>query len=72
MIDSKAQKHFAKPKFLGRVERLESGTEEYIKILKKKIPHNFKIKNMKSIKQYLDVVKILGTKKKKHQSFLLY
>ena len=49
LIDSKAQKHFAKPKFLGRVERLESGTEEYIKILKKKIPHNFKIKNMKVV-----------------------
>ena len=49
LIDSKVNKHLANPKNLGRVERLESGTDEYIKILKKKIPYNFKIKNMKIV-----------------------
>ena len=49
LIDSKVQKYLSKPKFLGRVKRLETGTEEYIKILKKKIPYNFKIKNMKIV-----------------------
>ncbi len=49
LIDSEAQKHLAKPKFLGRVERLETGTKEYIRILRKRIPYNFKIKNMKVV-----------------------
>ena len=48
-IDSKVEKHFSKPKFLGRVERLETGTDEYIKILKKRLPKNFKLKNMKIV-----------------------
>ena len=34
---------------LGRVKRLESGTDDYIKILKKKIPRNFRLKNMKIV-----------------------
>ena len=49
LIDSKVQQHLSKPKFLGRVKRLESGTDEYIKIIKKKIPSKFKIKNMKIV-----------------------
>ena len=49
LIDSKVEKHLSKPKFLGRVRRLETGTDDYIKILKKKIPNNFKLKNMKIV-----------------------
>ena len=37
LIDIKVDKHLSKPKFLGRVKRLESGTDDYIKILNKKI-----------------------------------
>ena len=49
LIDNQAINHLSKPKFLGRVKRLESGTEEYLKILKKKIPKNFKLKDMKIV-----------------------
>ena len=49
LIDSKVKNHLSKPRFLGRVKRLETGTEEYIKILKKKIPSNFKLKKMKIV-----------------------
>ena len=45
LIDSKVTNHLSKPKLLGRVKRLESGTDEYLKILKKRIPKNFKLKN---------------------------
>ena len=49
LIDSKVEKHLSKPYFLGRVKRLESGTDEYIKILKKKIPDSLNLKNMKIV-----------------------
>ena len=49
LIDSNVQYHLSKPKFLGRVKRLETGTDEYIKILKKKIPSNLKLKNIKIV-----------------------
>jgi len=49
LIDSNAQYHLSRPKFLGRVKRLETGTDEYIKILKKKIPSNLKLKNIKIV-----------------------
>ena len=49
LIDSKVTNHLSKPKLLGRVKRLESGTDEYIKILKKRIPKNFKLKNTKIV-----------------------
>ena len=49
LIDSKVEGHFSKPRLLGRVKRLETGNDEYIKILKKKIPNNFKLKNMKIV-----------------------
>ena len=49
LIDSKVENHLSKPKLLGRVKRLETGTDDYIKILKKKIPSNFKLKNMKIV-----------------------
>ena len=49
LIDSRVEKYLSKPKLLGRVKRLESGTDDYIKILKKRIPSNFKLKNMKIV-----------------------
>ena len=49
LTDNKIKKHLSKPALLGRVKRLESGTDDYIKILKKKIPYNLKIKNMKIV-----------------------
>ncbi len=49
LIDSKVQNHLSRPKLLGRVKRLESGTDDYIKILKERIPNNFKLKNMKVV-----------------------
>ena len=35
LIDKKITKNLSKPEKLGRVKRLETGTEDYIKILKK-------------------------------------
>ena len=49
LIDSKVQNHLSKPELLGRVKRLETGTDDYIKIIKKKIPKNFKLRNMKIV-----------------------
>ena len=49
LIDTKVQKHLSQPKFLGRVKRLETGTDEYIKILKKKLSKNFKLNNIKIV-----------------------
>ena len=36
LIDSRVSNHLSKPYLLGRVKRLETGTDDYIKILKKK------------------------------------
>ena len=47
LIDSKVQNHLSKPKLLGRVKRLESGTDDYLKIIKKKNTKKFKIKKSK-------------------------
>ena len=49
LIDSKVEKHLSQPQLLGRVKRLESGTDDYLKILKKKIPGNLKLENMKIV-----------------------
>ena len=49
LIDKKVNNHLTRPGFLGRVKRLESGTDEYLKILKKRIPKKFKLKNMKIV-----------------------
>ena len=49
LIDSKVESHLSEPKFLGRVKRLETGNDEYIKILKKKIPKKLKLKNIKIV-----------------------
>ena len=49
LIDSKVESHLSEPKFLGRVKRLETGNDEYIKILKKKIPKKLRLKNIKIV-----------------------
>ena len=49
LIDSKVGKHLSRPQLLGRVKRLESGTDDYLKILKKKIPGNLRLENMKIV-----------------------
>ncbi len=71
LIDTKVDNHLSKPKFLGRVKRLETGTDDYIEILRKKIPKNFKLKNMKIVldcangagyKSAPKMLKLLGAK----------
>ena len=49
LIDLKVKKHLSNPQFLGRVKRLETGTDDYLAILKKKIPKTLKLKNMKIV-----------------------
>ncbi len=47
LIDSKIINNLSKPKNLGRVKRLENGTDNYIKILKKNFPSSFSLKRIK-------------------------
>jgi len=47
LIDQKTITQLSKPKVLGRVKRLENGTDEYIKILRKNFPKNFNLKGTK-------------------------
>ena len=47
LIDTKITHNLTNPKLLGRVKRLEDGTEKYIKILKKNFPNSFNLKGMK-------------------------
>tara|TARA_Y100001960_G_scaffold94776_1_gene102078 strand:- start:18 stop:1349 length:1332 start_codon:yes stop_codon:yes gene_type:complete len=49
LIDQKSITQFSKPKILGRVKRLETGNEEYIKILRKNFPKNFLLKGIKIV-----------------------
>ena len=49
LIDKDVNQHFINSKFLGRVKRLETGTNEYIKILKKRISKNLKLNNLKIV-----------------------
>ena len=49
LIDLNVTKHLSNPKSLGRVKRLETGTDDYLAILKKKISKTFKLKNMKIV-----------------------
>ena len=59
LIDSKIIKNLTKPENLGRVKRLEDGTEKYIEILKKNFPSFF---NLKGIKIALDCANGAGYK----------
>ena len=47
LIDSKTVKNLTKIENLGRVKRLEYGTEKYIEILKKNFPSSFTLKGIK-------------------------
>tara|TARA_B110000971_G_scaffold210326_1_gene237417 strand:- start:386 stop:1444 length:1059 start_codon:yes stop_codon:yes gene_type:complete len=49
LIDANTSKHLLNPKILGRVKRLETANDEYIKILKKNFPQNFNLKKMKIV-----------------------
>ncbi len=49
LIDKKVIKSLSAPEKLGRVKRLESGTENYIKILKKNFTKNFNLKGLKIV-----------------------
>ena len=71
LIDQKTITQLSKPKVLGRVKRLENGTDEYIKILRKNFPRNFSLKGLKividcangaSYKAGPTLLKILGAK----------
>ncbi len=71
LIDQKSIKQLTNPKFLGRVKRLEDGTDRYISILKKNFPKNFNLKGKKivvdcangaSYKAAPKMLKILGAK----------
>ena len=49
LIDSNTSKHLLNPKILGRVKRLETANDDYIKILKRNFPKNFSLKKMKIV-----------------------
>tara|TARA_B100000902_G_C27200491_1_gene858794 strand:- start:188 stop:1246 length:1059 start_codon:yes stop_codon:yes gene_type:complete len=49
IIDKKITKNFSSPEKLGRVKRLESGTKDYLKILKKNFPKKFNLKGLKIV-----------------------
>jgi len=49
LIDSNTSKHLLSSKNLGRVKRLETANDDYIKILKKNFPKNFNLKKMKIV-----------------------
>ncbi len=49
LIDKKIHKNLSKPEKLGRVKRLESGTKDYIKILKKNFTKDFNLKGLKIV-----------------------
>jgi phosphoglucosamine mutase len=49
LIDSNTSKYLLNPKILGRVKRLETANDDYIKILKSNFPKNFNLKKMKIV-----------------------
>jgi phosphoglucosamine mutase len=49
LIDTNTSKHLLNPKILGRVKRLETANDDYIKILKENFPKNFSLKKMKIV-----------------------
>jgi len=49
LIDKKITKHLSNPEKLGRVKRLESGTDDYIKILKKNFVKSFNLRGLKIV-----------------------
>ena len=49
LIDKKIYKNLSNPEKLGRVKRLESGTEDYIKILKKNFLKSFNLRGLRIV-----------------------
>jgi len=49
LIDKNITKNLSNPEKLGRVKRLESGTEDYIKILKKNFTKNFNLRGLRIV-----------------------
>ena len=49
LIDCKTDLLLSKPGLLGRVKRLETGTDTYINILKKNFPKKFNLQNMRIV-----------------------
>ena len=49
LIDKKIAKNLSKPEKLGRVKRLESGTSNYIDILKKNFPKEFNLRGLRIV-----------------------
>ena len=49
LIEKKINKNLSDPEDLGRVKRLESGTRNYIKILKKNFTKNFSLRGMRIV-----------------------
>jgi phosphoglucosamine mutase len=49
LIDKKISKNFSIPEKLGRVKRLENGTKEYLKILKKNFPKEFNLRGLRIV-----------------------
>ena len=49
LIDKRIEKHLSSPDKLGRLKRLESGTKEYIKILKKNFPKEFNLRGLRIV-----------------------
>jgi phosphoglucosamine mutase len=49
LIDKKIFKNLSIPEKLGRVKRLESGTKEYLKILKKNFPKEFNLRGLRIV-----------------------
>ena len=71
LIDTKLNNKLLNPDVLGRVKRLENGNKNYIKILKKNFPKNFKLNKIKIVidcangagyKAAPDLLKSLGAK----------
>ncbi|MDC0429795.1 phosphoglucosamine mutase [Candidatus Pelagibacter sp.] len=49
IIDRKVTKNFTNPDKLGRVKRLESGTKDYLKILKKNFSKEFNLRGLRIV-----------------------
>ncbi len=49
LIDKKVSKNLSSPEKLGRVKRLETGTKDYLKILKKNFTKQFNLRGLKIV-----------------------
>ena len=49
LIDKRIEKHLSSSDKLGRVKRLESGTEQYLKIVKKNFPKEFNLRGLRIV-----------------------